>query len=358
MTRAFEEAAQWHARLEAPDCTTTDVNAFKQWLQASDENANAFAAAEALCAELAGNTDLMAMAEKAFEEEEELQAERGQRVVALDSRRPPSVPEAKERAPGRGERAKAWISLASAACVCLALFVGWQILPGERSAEPMVYQTEQQRQRLHLADGSQVVIDAHSAISVAITARKRLVTLTRGRAVFDVVHDADRPFVVEADGSRTTALGTRFEVFKDKTAIVVTLEEGRVEVKSRAGDTAQLVPGQQSRLDRAAENPHWSVARVDLDVVTSWTKGRHTFRDERLESVVAQVNRYTDVKIRLGDPSLANLRVSGNFKAGDSAIVVDALEAAFPLRVADLDNELVLFPVYDVDSLRSSDSVQ
>ena len=33
-----------------------------------------------------------------------------------------------------------------------------------------------------------------------------------GRALFDVAHDAGRPFVVEAGARQVTALGTRFDV--------------------------------------------------------------------------------------------------------------------------------------------------
>src|SRR3546814_2068180 len=48
----------------------------------------------------------------------------------------------------------------------------------------------------------------------------------QGRAMFDVAHDASRPFVVDAGLGTVTALGTRFQVQRNEDRVSVTLLEG------------------------------------------------------------------------------------------------------------------------------------
>lgn len=90
----------------------------------------------------------------------------------------------------------------------------------------------------------------------------------------------------------------------------------------------------------------WALQTVDAEAELSWSRGRHAFRDVRLADALEDVNRYTRVPVSLGDPSLGELTVSGNFIAGDSRMLTEALVAAMPLRAVDLDTEIVLFPRY------------
>src|SRR5690606_36355798 len=110
----------------------------------------------------------------------------------------------------------------------------------------------------------------------------REIDLVRGRAMFDVAHDPQRPFSVVAGKRRVTALGTQFQVVRDRNDLVVTLAEGSVAVTDReAGEHVErLAPGQE--LVIAAARPVWEKREIDPVVVTSWSTGRHVFRETRL----------------------------------------------------------------------------
>jgi transmembrane sensor len=168
--------------------------------------------------------------------------------------------------------------------------------------------------------------------------------------LFQVAHDATRPFSVSTETSRTTALGTQFQVQRDDDHVVVTLAEGSVAVEGSAhGGSAswqdQLRPGEQLSID--AKTAERSLHIVDTQLVTSWTLGRHVFRATPLHEALDEVNRYASKKVRLGDPSLADLPVAGNFVAGDSEVVVEAFSAVLPLRVVKGgEQELILFRRY------------
>ena len=86
----------------------------------------------------------------------------------------------------------------------------------------------------------------------------------------------------------------------------------------------------------------------DPSIATSWSRGRLQFRDTPLADAVNEINRYATKKVRLGDPSLASLPIGGNFIAGDSDLIVDALAAVLPLRIVNGgDKEIILVRRYD-----------
>ncbi len=57
-----------------------------------------------------------------------------------------------------------------------------------------------------------------------------------------------------------------------------------------------------------------------------------------------EVNRYAHKKLRLGDPCLARLTVSGSVVAGDGDLTASAFAALLPVHLVDAGTEVILFP--------------
>lgn len=317
---ALDQAARWHARLEAPDCTAEEREAFAAWL-GSDTNREAWRRAERICALLAS-------------------------AAASDPRLRAMVDQANARRGGpRAERKRAWWVPASLAAgiAAVALVLGFGV--ADVGDAPLQYASAAARQELTLPDGTNVILDVRTEIDVELGASMREVHLRRGRALFDVAHDAERPFVVSVGSGRVTALGTVFQVHKRSAHdIVVTLAEGAVEVESNVRGRTQrerLAPGDELRM---SDDPGaWRKLRVDAKAATSWSDGRHVFRDSPLVEAVEEVNRYATRRVVIADPSLAELTVSGSFVAGDSASIVAAFAAVLPIKIAESGDELLLF---------------
>src|SRR3546814_9568061 len=100
---------------------------------------------------------------------------------------------------------------------------------------------------VQLPDGSSVRLDLETAIDARFGIGRRDIEFRQGRAMFDVAHDASRPFVVDAGVGTVTALGTRFQVQRNEDRVSVTLLEGAVGIATAGhGDarSLRLVPGQ------------------------------------------------------------------------------------------------------------------
>lgn len=198
---------------------------------------------------------------------------------------------------------------------------------------------------IRLADGSSVILDTDTLVTARFARTERRLELLRGRARFDVAHDPSRPFVVMAGGGEVAAKGTLFDVsLSPDQSVAVTLIRGVVEVdpgplaraRGTSGRTsARLQPGQHLAFGRNMAAPRIEPASASAAL---WPQGLLTFHDTPLSQALAEANRYSPGHIVLEDEALADLRVSGVFKAMAPHEFASSLAAAFDLQVADAPN--------------------
>lgn len=227
-------------------------------------------------------------------------------------------------APGSGRWAFATILAAA-----IALGYAWLVLG--RNHETQIADLPAETPLTRLADGSLVVLTEGGRIETSFTADERRVILAAGRARFEVAHDSSRPFIVVADGSETVALGTIFEVdLLTPGQPRVALVEGSVEVRgSKSGRVLRLRPGEAAIVPEAGP-------RI-VKPMTSAQPERVQADGTPLRAVLAQVNRTNAVPIRLADPALGDLEITGRFEYRDSAALARQLAAALALDVEATD---------------------
>lgn len=338
----LEEAARWSARLCAPDCSESDRAEFERWMLVDESHADAFAATQLLSdgVGLLADVDaeLAAMADEAY-----AMADAGDPPAAWAT--PPRAIQALRQT----TRRRRWVVPASLAAGVVAAVVGFSVLqPHHQAPSGDLYSAIESSRRIELADGSIVQLDIGSEMRVALTPHERRIDLDRGRALFEVAHDSTRPFSVSAARSRTTALGTRFQVQNDADTVTVTLTEGSVAVEglgAREPHRERLVPGDQLRIAPERDGA-WDRRHVDSEVVTSWSHGRLVFRGTPLSEALNEINRYSKVQVHLGEPDLGRLLVSGNFIPGDNRSIASAIASVLPLRPIESGNEILLFGLY------------
>lgn len=196
-----------------------------------------------------------------------------------------------------------------------------------------------ERREVLLADGSKVLLDADSALSVDFTPESRRVQLLRGRAWFDVT-PSKTAFIVDTDRGSIRVLGTQFDVWLQDKMDVVTLVRGSVAVSSNGHSEPTVIkPGQQVTFNQHGVDTPISVNTQD---VMAWQGGRYIFYRTRLADVVSEVERYRKGWIVIPSADLANQRVTGSFSLDDTDKALESLQASVGFQMRKTANYLVI----------------
>lgn len=193
--------------------------------------------------------------------------------------------------------------------------------------------------RVVLDDGSHVELNAKSAIAVHYAADHRSVVLLAGEAFFEATPDPSRPFVVEASGGTVTALGTAFDVAVEGRSAHVAVAQHRVAVAS-GGREVIVSEGQQSAY--AARSTPQPAVPADIDLATSWRRGRLIFENRPLGDVVEALGRYHQGYVYIANAALRSRRVSGVFRIDDPLAALDEIESSLGLHTTYLSKYLII----------------
>lgn len=343
-----EEAAAWLARIDRGDLAPEEAASLKAWLDRDRHNREAMRELEGLWSEM-------------------------DRLSVLAELFPlPAEPAAVKPAPKRRWHTRA---IAAAATAVIAIGLTLAVLKGGDGAplsdEPteLVYETGVgQQSRAALKDGSVITLNTHSRVRVQFSEGERAVHLVAGEAHFEVEKEVARPFVVYAAGGSVRAVGTAFSVRLVNGRADVVVSEGVVEVKaeqpepSASADKAPGTPSQSITLAeggsaRYGERAIETVAQLPAKAIENqlaWRRGKWIFEGETLAEVVAEVNRYTDRRIEIADPRIANLRVGGYFDVGDIEPLLAALEAGFGIKVTRVEEDLIQLSAMDGDTVEAN----
>jgi transmembrane sensor len=250
-------------------------------------------------------------------------------------------------------RLRWWAPLTLAAAAVLVVFIQLR-RPGGGVPEGMAapastsgYVTSAERRVLE--DGSVVELNADSEIEVRYTAAERQVRLVRGEAKFSVTRSPTRPFIVTVGNITVRAIGTVFVMALDSMTVEIVVTEGRVAVESTAvvrpsAEVLHLTAGERAIVPRAPATSAQvsTLTPTHLAARLAAFDSRLAFQDTPLADVVSVLNRHNEVKLVIGEPTLASLRISGSFRSTDVDAFVRLLSASFPEIKADRQGTQVI----------------
>jgi transmembrane sensor len=301
----FAEAAAWVARLHGPDHTIQLDRGLRRWLDASPAHQ---AALEAMTAawEASGNL-----------------------------RRAPFPRESRWQRAGYRD---GFLRSALAVAVLSAVVLG-----------ALFY--VRQDAGISTGIGEQRLVSLDDGTRVKYNQNIRKVILKSGEALFDVAKDPHWPFVVEAENREVRALGTSFVVREDGERVSVTLVEGTVTVSETdtqglklldhfvpaSLETVTLAPGQRVVLG-VTGGPR--IDQPAIESVTAWRRGIVDFQSTPLDEAIAEMNRYSTVRLTIEGSPASNIRVTGVFRTGDARSFADALARTYSFSVIEEPNRI------------------
>jgi len=297
---ADRDASEWMARLESDDVTSNERADFERWLARSPENALAFARLRAMRKKFA------AVRSMAYE-------------FGL----------AKDGAAEYRAHHRTWGAVA-AGLVCAIVASTWY-LGREHGSH---YQTSiGERAKAILPDGSSMELNSNSDARVKYSATSRIIELNRGEAYFQVAHDAARPFWVHGGDAWVRAVGTAFNVDVLADEVRVTVDEGTVKVtggrlvgvdlaltKMPPEPGASAVSAGQRAEIRDTTTTVTTIPAAEKTRAVAWRSGMQVFDNQSLGDMVDELSRYTALRIRVDDPAIRSLLVSGSFEASPAGV--------------------------------------
>jgi transmembrane sensor len=319
--RRYREAGEWLLRLKGSDPAEGDVERWLSWCEADEENVAAFEQLQHDWHDLEG-----------LREAPEL--------IVPTARR--------DRAHGHGflgsmrlRHPAGRLGWAVAAALVVVAIIGYQ----QWSKWPQGPQTiaAAKQEPTTLPDGSSLLLSAKAAADVDFTGVDRNVALRPdGEAYIKVHHDKARPFIVQAGAVTVTAVGTAFDVRRDTGHVIVTVEEGAVQLGAPGPNgPSQWRAAAGSQVNYSEQTRTAVVSSVDPNTVMRWRYGELAYDDTPLETVIADVNRYSTVRVVMRDPEVERLRFTGTVFVVSIRDWLKALEAEYPVTARDLGDGVI-----------------
>jgi transmembrane sensor len=302
-----EHAAEWFLRLHALDLNVAERFAYLQWLKASPAHITETLEICRLYSVLYPMKQQLF-----FTNEDEIS-----NVIAL-------APRNQLQQPTRTRSSWHVRMLAVAAAIGLVL-VGGTMMTRAWLESTIETQASEWRS-MTLNDGSLVSVGPRTELRDRFGNQQRLLSLSRGAALFQVAKDPSRPFIVEAGLAVVRATGTRFAVDRREHDVIVTVEEGTVVVsdgRGRAG-AVSLTAAEQLRVSGA-----WPpvIQHVDAARKLAWSNRHLVFDDDTVAAAAGDFNRLNRVQL-IVDPALASEQVRGVFHADDPASFAEMIAKA------------------------------
>jgi transmembrane sensor len=305
-------ARGWVVRLTSGAATQADADALGQWRAAHPANEAAYRTATRLWRDLRTPAASLEAKTNAFE----------QRRSVLISR-----------------RTMIFGALAASAAGAMILKPPFGLWPsiGERLDDLRADARTSIGERRQLQLAQNFALDLNTSTRIARGPTPTSITLISGEAFVE----ASLPFastarVVAAEGELAFAQASLNVRCDDD--VCVTCVAGSAELVHR-GERWQLRPGDQIRYGSDAVR---RVAITDFSLITAWRAGLLVFRDEPLEQVVHEVNRYRRGRILVANSALAQRRVSGTFHLDRIDEVLQQLHEAFGAHVRELPGNVAI----------------
>lgn len=178
-----------------------------------------------------------------------------------------------------------------------------------------------------LADGTRLYLDGGSAVKIRLGPSRREIEILRGRVYFDVARDETRPFRIAAGEVGVEVLGTAFDVDEDFGR--VTVERGLVAVSDITGTHERLT--RDERIEMSGGHLG-AKTQVSAETALAWRRGLIVLDAAPLRRVAEELQRMAPGRLVIADRELADLTLTGVFRADNPDAVLEAMRSALGLK--------------------------
>lgn len=232
--------------------------------------------------------------------------------------------------------------LRAAAAVALLLLAVWGVNKfGTTPAFDAVAEASAEKQLVNLPDGTQVWLRKGSSLQYfnSFSDKKERHVKLIGEGYFEVSHDPKHPFHVDlAGGGAVEVLGTQFDVCQNSDGITVLVRSGKVRFSPDGHVQSPVLTANQKAVFDAKTNTLKISNTQSLNDI-AWQAGGLEFISTPLSTVVADLEKYYHVNIKLRNPAIANCPHNAQLSNEPLGNVLEGLALAYQLKVVQTGSE-------------------
>jgi transmembrane sensor len=256
-----------------------------------------------------------------------LPEEEASNVIALVQREPaPLEPQPQPQSFGSRK-----LLLAAAVCCFALIGVIMNVVVSSNTIETRMGEWR----KVQLADGSLISAGPNTLVQVDYSEGVRRIRLAHGEAMFEVVKDSARPFIVDAGGAIARAVGTRFGVDRLEDRVRVIVNEGKVAVvrgdqaaalEHAVDESVAIALVRDERVEISMNAPAVPLHKetVNSTEALAWASGQRILQQSTVGVAVQEFNRRNRLQLVV-DPVIADWHVYGLFDAGDPEAFAETL---------------------------------
>lgn len=222
--------------------------------------------------------------------------------------------------------------LLQGALACTGVALGASLLVSQRTAlgelTADVSTGTAERRTVSLPDGSELFLNAKSAVDLDFRGPHRIVRLLDGELRVKVAVNPATPFQLVTPQALIQVLGSDLTVREREGQGLVVALKGALQIARQGLETLQLQTGHEVSYDRYGFSP----VRVMSLGAAAWVDGLLEVRDVPLAQIIEALRPYRGGVLRI-DPAVAELRVSGMFRLDKTEQVLDTLARTLPIQV-------------------------
>lgn len=228
-----------------------------------------------------------------------------------------------------------WPVLRMAAGLALIVVAGYGAYQWLKPATNIaIVKTDSTTAQDTLPDGTTAFLNKQSSITYAFDkeTQTRKVEL-KGEGFFEVRHEEEKPFVIEAEETIVRDLGTAFNVkaYPGDDTVEVVVQEGMVQFYSLDNPGIDLHAGETGIYSKRTKS-FTRLARADTNVF-AYKTGVFAFHSTDLRSVVERINEVYDSHISLGNEKIGDCRLTASFNNEQLETIVDVIAETLALEV-------------------------
>jgi len=304
MTEQYTKYWELFIKKQSGTISSTESQELETWMATDEENAAKIHEFEQILEQ--SNSNKISATFNPHEEWHELQT-----MIKVES-------ESKDT---RAIRMFPWIARIAAAVILVLgftfIFYQYQKIPSDNLNLQTMIQTDDSGQKvIVLPDGSTVWLNINSELLYPESFDGNARTLyLKGEAFFEVTPDKDKPFIVHSGSSKTTVLGTSFNLraYGKEDEVKLTVVTGKVAFTLPDDKEGVIVtPGDAAVFNNNTKSIY-QLKNLDVNFL-SWKTRQLLFDDSPLNQLIFSLERHYNIEIEVEHEETLNCRFTGDFQ--------------------------------------------